>query len=269
MDRRTVRDALLLPRDHPKRFLAGAAFYMIPFLDDIVRLVPDGYTLRYATRTSAGERALQEWGGYLDLFVLGIKESVIGLVYAVPVVAGAYLLGIDLVALFTDPVSTLDLYSEGFSGLLTLLDIRHGLILAGFVLTTYIARTGAVHMVHEGRFRAAFTWDVFTVLRERAWLKAYVVQQVFSWILLTPWILLVWYTFGVISQYGGVDALFQQAPGVAFRVTVIGFLGAYVVGGLLTMWTRCVRYSLLGQAYGTITGTIDFGDAHEGSYQYR
>lgn len=269
MDRRRIRDALLLPRDYPRRFLAGAAFYMIPFLDDIVRLVPDGYTLRYATRSSSGERGLPAWDNYLDIFVLGIKESLIGLVYGIPVIAFAFLLGIDAVSLFGDPAAHFDLSTEGLSGVAAALDARHALVFAGFVLSSYASRAGAVHMVHEGRFTAAFTADVLAVVQDRRWLEAYVVQQVFAWVLLVPILLVTWYMFAAISTYGGVDAMFQQAPGVAFRVAAVGVIGAYVLGGVLTMWERCVRYGLLGQAYGTITGSIDSGDAHEGSYQYR
>jgi hypothetical protein len=137
-----------------------------------------GYALEITRRVIRGDaQLLPEWNDWGALIADGLKVIVIGIVYALPMIAVAVCVGVPAGLLGESNSSAAVALSNLFSGLLTVASLAWGIFLA-FVLPAAIG-----FFADTGEMASAFRFgEVLALVRRN--LSTYLVTVLMSWVAL-------------------------------------------------------------------------------------
>jgi|SRR3989338_3866936 len=192
-----------------KKFMLGLLFSLIP----IVNFIAAGYELECGRLASKKQFKLPEWGGYGKLFIKGLLQFCISLIYLmIPVVL--FLIG------FWGGFATLFSGNPDAGLIIAVLISNWILILVSvllFILAAYVSYSAIVNFAIKGRFKDGFSVDVW----KRAFTWRYFMVIFIGVVYMALWMLLL----SFIPYVGGV---------------VAGFVGGVTI------------FTLLGQVYSEI-----------------
>lgn len=199
-------EAIKRPFSDFKKLLLGLVFSIIP----IVNFIGSGYQLECCRSAYKNKSELPEWKNYGELFIKGVLNGVIWIIYSIPVIAVfLYVIGKSLFGLA-------DLYSTDTTAFLAELIRTVGyslvtIILLG-ILTTYIAYYASVRFAMNYKFKDAFQFsEILNGIIKKEYFLAWLVAGIYS--------LIIGLLLGIIPFIGSGVAGFLS--GVTF-MTVLG-----------------------------------------------
>jgi hypothetical protein len=203
-----ITKAIKRPFQDVKTLLIGIALSVIP----IVNLIALGYFFETAKATAKKDYRLLEWKGFGKLFVTGLLATIIGIIYALPIILIAIFgLGLPLLSfIFSQGTELPALGSIGASIILII-------ILA--VIVAYVLPAAYLSFASSGKFGSGFD---FSLIRKKAFNRHY----------FAAWFVGIIYTLVVT---GVLMLLFFFFP----------FLGA-AIGSFIS---GVMMYTLLGEAW--------------------
>lgn len=164
-------EAIKRPFSDFKKLLLGLVFSILP----IVNFISSGYQLECCRSAYKNKSGLPEWKNYGELFIRGILNGVIWIIYSIPVmIVFFYVIGSSL-------FSIADLYSTDTTAFLAELIRTVGYSLIAIILlgllTTYVCYYASVRFAMNYKFKEAFQFKeilngVFTKEYFLAWLVA-------------------------------------------------------------------------------------------------
>ena len=198
--------AIKRPFSDFKKLLLGLVFSIIP----IVNFIGSGYQLECCRSAYKNKSELPEWKNYGELFIRGILNGVIWVIYSIPVmIVFFYVIGKSMFGLA-------ELYSTDTTAFLAELIRTVGYSLIAIILlglvTTYIAYYASVRFAMNYKFKEAFQFkEILRGIFSKGYFLAWLVAGIYS--------LIIGLLLGIIPFIGSGIAGFIS--GVTF-LTVLG-----------------------------------------------
>ncbi len=198
--------AIKRPFSDSKKLLLGLLFSVIP----IVNFIGSGYQLECCRSAYKNKLVLPEWKNYGELFIRGMLNGVIWIIYSIPVmIVFFYVIGKSIFTLA-------NLYEADTSVFLAELIRSVGYSLIAIVLlgilTTYVCYYASVRFAMNYKFKEAFE---FKEILKGIFRKEYF----FAWLVAGIYSLIIGLLLGIIPFLGSGIAGFLS--GVTF-MTVLG-----------------------------------------------
>ena len=200
-------EALKRPFTDIKKLIIGLILSVIP----IVNFIASGYQLKCASsvmKKSKKMYELPEWTNILNLFLLGLMSFVIAIVYFIPSLAVAFLVGGRLVL---DDITNLTYGSIGFPAIVIVLLTLLSLYLLPMALTKYSSKEKFKDAFQFREiFARSFTWNYFA-----AWIFSAIVFIVLV-------LVLSWVKFNVGSIEVNLGSSFANFIAMVIGFTIFG-----------------------------------------------